>query len=236
MSSSLGFTHHEIRPASTRAGVLPISVQTASSKGSATAARVFVTKPRGLIPVLAYSALAFILPFLYLPVSGMDYNYSEDATRYTTIALVALTSFSVVYANCCCAWYNMVLFFHLAVEIYVIDITLRWARDNESTIEDWQYSLCFVAASIIGVHLVPFFVMDRVRILTILAFAGTIVNAATLVVIHPEFLLTGVSSSFGLLLVTMLLVGACDYGTSLLGLILKAYKEGSVIKMEPWSM
>jgi len=170
--------------------------------------------PRGLVPTLTYSLFAFLTPFLFL---YMNYDFTTDAAKGVTIGLSAIAALIVVLANDCCCWYNMMLAFHTALEIKVIDKTLTFAYASGTS--DGDMALAIVGAIIVIVHLIPFYVSDHLMLLGALAFAGVIVNATTLVFIDSSMLLLVGASSLALLAITMIISGVCEIKTSLLSLI-----------------
>lgn len=170
--------------------------------------------PRGLVPTLTYSLFAFLVPFLFL---YMDYDFTTDTARGVTIAISAVAALLMVLANDCCCWYNMMLAFHTALEVKVIDTTLTYAYASGTS--DGDMALAIVGAVIVIVHLVPFYVTDRLMLLGVLAFAGVIVNATILVFLDSSSLLLVGASSLALLAITMIISGVCEIKTSMLSLI-----------------
>ena len=170
--------------------------------------------PRGLVPTLTYSLFAFLVPFLFM---YMDYDFTTDAAKGVTIGLSAIAAIIMVLANDCCCWYNMMLAFHTALEVKVIDKTLTFAYASGTS--DGDMALAIVGAIIVIVHLIPFYVSDRLMLLGVLAFAGVIVNATLLVFLDSSMLLLVGASSLALLAITMIISGVCEIKTSLLSLI-----------------
>lgn len=170
--------------------------------------------PRGLVPTLTYSLFAFLVPFLFL---YMDYDFTTDTAKGVTIGLSAIAAIVMVLANDCCCWYNMMLAFHTALEVKVIDKTLTFAYATGTS--DGDMALAIVGAIIVIVHLIPFYVSDRLMLLGVLAFAGVIVNATLLVFLDSSMLLLVGASSLALLAITMIISGVCEIKTSLLSLI-----------------
>ena len=80
-------------------------------------------------------------------------------------------------------------------------------------------ALAIVGAIVVIVHLIPFYVSDRLMLLSTLAFAGVIVNATLLVFLDSSMLLLVGASSLALLAITMIISGVCEIKTSLLSLI-----------------
>ena len=170
--------------------------------------------PRGLIPTLAYSATAFLIPILFL---YMSYDFTDEVTRGVTIGVAAIAATAIVYANCCCCWFNMVLFFHAAVEVRVVNTALTFAYADDTS--DKDMALAIVGASIVIAHLVPFLLIDNVTPLAILAYAGVVLNAAINVYLDSSRLLLVGGTSAALLGSVMVIGGICEVKTSMLSLI-----------------
>lgn len=187
--------------------------------------------PRGLLPVLSYSALAMVLPLVLIYQPGAanaatGYNLSDDVDRGIVIGLAGLAATVVVLVNDCCCWFNMVLFFHTALEVRVVDnaLTFAYAAGQPSFNMAWAIA----GAVIVIVHLIPFFLTDRLLFLTLLAYVGVFVNAALNVYItpaQPMFLLLVGASSLMLLAMTMIVAGVCEIRTSILSLLRCAITE-----------
>ena len=170
--------------------------------------------PRGLIPTLTYTLFAFLAPFLFL---YMDYDFTTDTAKGATIGLSAIAAIVMVLANDCCCWYNMMLAFHTALEVKVLDTSFTFAYASGTS--DGSMALAIVGAIIVIVHLIPFYVTDHLMLLGVLAFAGVIVNATILVFLDSSMLLLVGASSLALLSTTMIISGVCEIKTSLLSLI-----------------
>ena len=192
---------------------LPQSTPTPAPKKSMLPSMVMGV-PRGLIPTLIYSICAFLVPLLYL---YMDYDFTTDTAKGVTIGSSALAALVMVLANDCCCWYNMMLAFHTALEVKVIDTALTFAYADDTS--DSDMALAITGAVIVIVHLVPFYVSDRLPLLGVLAFAGVIVNTTILVYRDTDMLLLVGASALALLAITMIISGVCEIKTSLLSLI-----------------
>ena len=190
-----------------------------------------VTVPRGILPVLFYSAVAAAIPVL---LEYTDYDYSDRTVRGVTVGAAALAATIMLVANCCCCWYNMLLFFHTALEVKVVDTAITFARAPATSDADMAWAL--VGAAVIIAHLIPLFLVDRVMLLTTLAYAGVIVNATVLVHLDPSRLLLVGGSSLALLANTMILVGVCEVGTSMLGLLRNAMRTRSLITCKTFGL
>lgn len=187
--------------------------------------------PRGLVPTLSYSLFAFLVPFLFL---YMDYDLTTDSAKGVTIGLSAIAATIMVFANDCCCWYNMLLAFHTALEIKVIDTTLTFAYASGTS--DGDMALAIVAAIVVIAHLIPFYVSDRLMLLGVLAYVGVIVNTAILVFLAQPMLLLVSASSLALLGITMIISGVCEIKTSLLSLIRDSVIEKKCITCEQFEL
>lgn len=134
----------------------------------------FPTKmPTGIVFTLLYSAYAALLPLLYYYV---EYDFTSDSVRAGSIVAASMLAIFTILANDCCTWYNMVLFFHTALEIKLLNTALRFATDTST--DNMSMVWTWIGSVVIIVHLVPFFLIDKARLLTLLALAGVPVNAA----------------------------------------------------------
>lgn len=196
MSKSLGFRrgvdHIANRPGEMRvhaATPLPAPAAVSQSRGGLACPKMTVF--RGFVPLLLYSSIFASLPLIY---EYVDIDYANDGVRTGVITLSSTVATIVVMANDCAAWFNMALFFHVGVEVRVLDVLMEVARRPSTS--DADEALAWSAFAVILVHLIPFFLLDHAAFLTVLAFAGVVVNAAALVVVQPELLLlTGLSST-----------------------------------------
>jgi len=234
--TSLGFRarndHAAERARPIALATLPVAAPDAAVKDPAAPRfSCAVTVPRGIVPVLFYSGVAAAIPFL---LEYTSYDYSDATVRGVTIAAAALAATIMLMANCCCCWYNMLLFFHTALEVKVVDTAITFAR--ASTTSDAHMAWAIAGAAIVILHLIPFFLVDRVLLLTTLAYAGVIVNAAILVHLDPSRLLLVGGSSLALLANTMILVGVCEVSTSMLGLLRNAMRTRSLITCKTFGL
>jgi hypothetical protein len=123
----------------------------------------------------------------------------------------------------------MALFFHTAIEVYAVQLLIDFAY--LSTTSAAAAALAITTTVVIISHLIPFFLTDRVLPLGVLGTAGVVVNAATFVHLAPSQLLLGTASAIMLLSLTLIIGGICETPTSLLTLLVRAVREGSVIKV-----
>lgn len=232
MSTSLGY--HSGPAASAMRGGPAHGVRAPASSGSdleAPRAKISPCKasmpvPRGLVPILFYMAFAFAVPTVYLYAEDID--YSDDGVRGGVIGLSAFAAILMVYSNCCCCWYNMLLAFHTALEVKVIDTALTYAYADGTS--DAHMALNIVGAVVVIVHLVPFYVYDGLKLLTLLATAGVVVNTSILVFLDPSLLMVFVfASSLALLADTMIIAGVCELRTSLLSIVKDAMASRTCI-------
>ncbi|MEC7001665.1 MAG: hypothetical protein VXX04_07495, partial [Actinomycetota bacterium] len=213
---------------------LPVDAPpTTTSFASKFAFKLGCPVPRGLIPTLLYSALALAIPLTWY-YNWDDVDYDDDMTVGLIIGGAALGGLVVVFANDCCCWYNMMLAFHIGVEYKVLDETFKYSTDDARS--DRAMALSMAAAIVIIVHLVPFLVSDRIMMLTFLAYAGVIVNVATLVYVDPDLLFVAFASSLALLANTMIVGGICEIRTSLLSLIGDSVKSRKCLSCQKFEM
>lgn len=217
---SLGFRRGHDHNASRRP-VAPTHTplpMTSSSSSDADPKRSLVCHlpvPRGFVPTLTYSLYALAIPILWFFVDPPD--YTDNAIIGVTIGVSALTAFVVTLANDCCCWYNMMLFFHIGIESKVVDTALAYA--TAGTTSDHATALAITGVSVIILHLVPFLLLDSTMIMSLLAFAGVVVNTAVVVYTDSSLLLLVLASSSALLASTMIIGGVCEIRTSMLSLI-----------------
>jgi len=197
------------------------------------------TVPKGFVPLFVYSCAFLAAPLLFdtgvtcfanapwtnqtNPVAMHDYvtyDYSNAWTQAIVIVVSALYAHILIVANDCRTWFNLCLFFHIGVEVKVVDVLVTYAREPGIST---AYQL--VAISSIGFivsHLFLFLVSDMRHLLAFLAFFGMVVNTATLVFLDPSRLLFVGSSAAALLHVTLCIRGVCHVRTSLLSALVEA--------------
>ena len=181
--------------------------------------------PRGFLPLLLYSSLAFALPMLY---HYMDYDYEDDMTRAVVIGTSVVSSTVVLLAMDCAVWFNIVLFFHAALEVRVIHRLVDVAQADGSS--DMDVALSWTAAGVIGVHLLPFLVVDGPRLLALVGYAGVIVNSAALLYVDTD-LLPLVAYSASVLLGSTLCISYTEcIRTSMLSGLRHAMSTGTYIE------
>ena len=210
--TSLGFRrghdHNAARPpAITRAVAISAPEISSTAQNSASWCKCMI--PRGFLPTLLYSLFTLSLPILWFYASV---DFTDPPVIGTTIGLSALAGLVFAMANDCCCWYNMMLFFHIGVESHVLDRTIAYAQDAT---DDVARGLSITAVVVIIVHLIPFLLSNRVMLLSLLAYAGVVVNTATIVYVDSTLLLLVLASSLALLSTTMLIGGVCEIRTSL---------------------
>lgn len=186
---------------------------------------VFVAK--GFLPMLVYMLLAGTVPLLFFYTT---IDTTTDMQRAFIIGMSALGSLLIVAANVCNSWFNITLAFHTAIEVKVVDAALALAMaDGTSTA---GVTWAWVAAAVIVLHLIPFFVLDHSRLLALLAFVGVPVNvAAALYLLVDHLLLIGLSANVFLLMVLQTLASDCNC-PSLLGQFRIALGSGKWLTCE----
>lgn len=192
---------------------------------------------KGFIPLLFYSAMFITAPLVYIYTTP---DYTDAMVRGVVIGIAGIYALSVVVANDCVAWFNMVLFFHIGMEVKVLDILMNFATEEGSIANstlvnstttggtsDGDTVLSWIGFVVVAVHLIPFLIINNTMLLTLLAFTGVIVNAAVLVYLDTSLLLIVGFSSAALLGTTLCIGGVCGIQTSLLCAFTKALKDGS---------
>lgn len=228
--SSLGFRarcdHNAERvPASATISIAPAPLPAPTPRRILPALSMSV--PRGFLPLLFYAASAMLFPLIYFYVS---LDFSDDVVRALAIGASGVLGLMLVLANDCCTWYNMALFFHTGIEVVVLDQTMDYI--DLSTTSDTGKVLAWIGFATVIVHLIPFFVIDRPRLLTLLALVGVPVNAALTVYTQPltalpvYYVLVTLSST-GLLLVTSIVLGIDGHAPSMLTKLRCALRDGT---------
>jgi hypothetical protein len=179
--------------------------------------------PKGFFATFLYSTLFFVIPVLNEYVT---YDYDTTFVRVGVIAAASLAALALVFANDCVAWFNMVLFFHLGVEVTVLDKVMEYAQDDAR--DQSSEVLAWIAFGILIFHLVPFLILDYEKTLIVCGFAGIIANSATLVFVDPTKLLIASSSSSALLLSVLLIACIECVQTSALSQLKNAMRAGFV--------
>jgi hypothetical protein len=209
---------------------LPRTVTDVSIGGGATMDRnshKFVCKvPSGILYTCLISSIILVAPLMFLYNSGLTSDYSEGPTR----ALTAVTSF--LGATVILLTIDAKTIF----EIYIIDKAFQFAR--ASTTSTTSEVLSYIGGVVVILHLVPFVLTNRIRILTLLAYVGIIVNTLLILLAMPELgpyllFVVGITSSV-LLGVTLLITTQTD--TAIVPLLFEAYKKKEWISLKPFSL
>jgi hypothetical protein len=173
--------------------------------------------PKGFAPTLLFSAFFLSLPIVYfyecqertfeIGSGELDTCFNSDWDKALTVVLSFLAALCITIANDCVAWFNMMLFFHIGVEVYVLDKLYAFADDPART--DVGMVFAWVGFGTVIVHLIPFLIADHAKLLIFLAFVGMWVNTWIAVFMDTGFILiTGLSS--GMLLLATLLIACID--------------------------
>lgn len=226
MSSSLGFRRACEYNAGRPPPITPVETeQAAPSPVAWCTCGVF----KGFIPLLFFSCLAATVPGYSLYV---DLNLDSEVTRGLIVGGSALVATAVVVANHCATWYNMSLFFHTAIEVRVLDVVITYALAE--TTEMTGQALAWTGASIVIVHLLPFFVLDMPRLLTLLAWAGVVVNTSLAIYIDTSLLVLVLWSSLAFLFIVLFTFGSECKTPSLASQLRQAISGGKLITCEPF--
>lgn len=191
-----------------------------------------MTVPKGFLPTLFFSLFFLSIPLALLFQPWEMADSTAMSTRVLTVGAATLGGLFVILANECVAWFNMALFFHIGVEIKVLQTLADFAQHTDTLSGD--STLGWIAFIVILVHLLPFLVSDRLGLLTLLAYVGLVVNTiAVLYTDYPSLLLVSLSS--GMLLGSTLLIAGIDcIDTSILSTLRKAMKDNTWLVCSPF--
>jgi hypothetical protein len=199
---------------------------------------------RGFIPLMFYAAFSITVPLLaYYSTVGADLVTAaasdDDASRaegaralWISISVIA-ASF-IVLSNHCATWYNMVLFFHIGLEVKVLHEVINYALTD--SLATTNVALSWTGAAIVMIHLIPFLLVDSKYLLATLAWAGVGVNVALTEYIFPSNTLTILLSSTSLLVATLATLGADCYQPSIVSQFQTAMAENSFIRVERYTL
>lgn len=234
MSTGLGYRYSgESAPRVRTAPSVQLTspVPTPAKNAASSPATANFSVPKGILPVLLYSAFFFMFPYLNAYVT---YDFTDTMVRVSVIASSAIAVILILIANDCVAWYNMALIFHISNEVTVLDSLATYAQADGR--HDSEMVLAWITFGVIIAHLVPFLVLDRPSILTLAAAAGVVVNTAALVFVDTgSLLMVGFSSS--VLLACVLLIACIDcVRTSLLSQLRQTVQTKSIVSMQPYAM
>jgi hypothetical protein len=175
------------------------SLHTAPAVAQKKSMKIFM--PAGVLVTLLYCGLALSLPILYfysdsIPLENNVVTEPTDETKVVVIGLSAVVGLFLLISVEVKMLFNMILFFHVGLEAYVLDKLMSFA--DEDTTSDEDMAIAYVTFGVIIVHLIPFFVVNKTSFLSILAFVGVVVNSTTTILVDtlvPHTLLVGLSSS-----------------------------------------
>ena len=186
---------------------------------------------KGFLPILLFSSLFLSSP---LVLFYGDVDFTRDDVRGCIIGASAALAIVTVIANDCVAWFNFILFFHIGLEVRVLDVLMEFAR--ASTTSDGDMALAWTGFVVILLHLVPFLFVDQKGVLILLSLAGGIVNASALVFLQPALLIGVVLSAINLLIVSLFISGICNVQCCILTSLLTCMKEGTWITCSTFDM
>ena len=179
---------------------------------------------KGFLPCLFYATLFGAAPLLYTYV---DYDYTSAEARGGVITASFVYAAIAVMANDCACWFNMLLLFHIGIEVRVMDVLMTFAKNAGTS--DGHEIIAWTGFAVILVHLIPFLLVDNTMFLAVLAFAGVIVNASALIYLDPSLLLIVGFSSTVLLMAVLCFSGHIGVRTSLLHGMRQAITSGKWI-------
>ena len=216
-----------------------------------TATRMSCSIPviKGFLPMLFYSCLAGFVAIAY------NYLTFDDMPMASTLA-AGILALSLVLGNDPAVWFNMALFYYIGLEVRVLDQTLDFINtaDTNLTVPDGAPSadkvedraLAWAAFVTIIVHLVPFLILDRRGLLSVLAAAGAVVNTALIAYLklpspvensfHETYTLLLLSASLGLLVITLFSIRMKCSDCSLLSHLRRTLREGGWLTVVSYEM
>ena len=159
---------------------------------------------RSVLFVLLYSSILLAAPVCLHHVSAID--FSSNVTRGLLIGGSAILSLTITHGGNFKAWFTMALLFHIGVESIVLRDTIDFAMDGSNSTQD--VVLASVGAGVIGLHLLPFLLIDWSPLLVVLAMAGVVVNTSVCLFLSVGNLLLLLSSSISLLFMTLVVTTA----------------------------
>ena len=214
MSSSLGDRNGQRPPTMSRAINIDVEAPSASPT-------LPLSIPRnGFLPVFLVSSLFAVALSLFCFYGITDADYSAANTRGLVIASSVVGTLLVLMAKTPAFLYNIVLFAHLGLEIYVIERAFVYGLADDADTTEMVLSL--TGAGVIIAHLLPFFVYDGAFVLVLLAAVGVVVNTLSILMtsaaMGANLLLPVGLTSVTLLATTQHIVGMMECPCSLLTL------------------
>ena len=183
---------------------------------------VISSSPGPVLSTLLLSILALGVPLAY---EYATIDYADNTSRGLIIGASALAVRLLTKRHSVETLFNVVLFFHIGIEILLLDVTIAYARTVG--ISDVEMGFAIAGGAIIIVHLLPFLVSDNLFVLVLLSAAGLMVNTAVAVFLDPQNLLLLIATSTSLLLSVYFAAGT---PCSMFSLIRKAFAENSFLE------
>lgn len=137
----------------------------------------------GFVPTLLFALLFGAAPIVYFYNEGATADYTATNTRVLTIAASAGAGAIVYMSRCSCMLYQLALFLHIGMEVYVTDHALQYARDSANT--DVARAFAYTGAVVVILHLIPFLLAERPKLLSFLAFVGMPINTVLILYTMP---------------------------------------------------
>lgn len=176
---------------------------------------------RGFLATLLLSSLALAIPLIW---TYGEIDYSDDTSRGLTIGVSGVAATLLGMTRSSITMFNVVLFFHIGIEVGVLDTAITFA--NQDGVSDVDMGLAITAAIIIILHLIPFLLSDNFMALAILGSAGLVINTATTVFLDAASTLLASTSAAVLLI--MIYMTSCSQ-TSMLTSLQNALVAGDCI-------
>ena len=186
---------------------------------------------RGFLPLFFFACFFGAVPLMFLYI---DYDYTKEMARVGTGVIAATVGILILGANDCLAWYNFVLFFHLGLEVKLMDDLLALAQKDGTAQSDM--AMCYLGFAFVLTHLLPFFLVDYVPLLSFLAYAGLVVNTIIMLYVDSTLLLLYGLSSTALLAAIFCVGCSCKLEISMLSQLREAMYTGRWLRIETIAM
>ena len=181
MSNGLGLRRNEF---TSRTPAPAIATTTAPVKSTASVDSVrCALRPAGFLVTLFFALAGPVAPLVFLYNSGLEADYSLDDTRALTASTAAVGGLVVLLFRDPKTLYNLALSIHLGFEIFLIDRAFAFASDPLTA--ETSAILARLGGAVVAAHLVPFYLLNHVVLLSVLAYVGIVVNTLLILLAMP---------------------------------------------------
>ena len=254
MSSSLGFRNggEHISPRAPRSTSRSTVVEIEQTTPDATYCSVFGCKlvcpvPQGFLVTFMLFSLAVTIP---IADYYFDINYDSDYEKILVICASGLASFLLlIFGANMQTFYNVLLGLYIGVEIKVLDVTIDYAMDDDSTYynatadevvtfmkPDKDIVMSYVAAVAVLLHLIPLVTSTRGWLVVSMAVLGVPINTAICVFLDHTLLLQTFTTGISFLVIALCVIGTHGICASLLNEFACALKGSGFLVMRPLAL